>query len=49
MKDDMKLLGLQPELAIIRDMWRDIIIIGQMSDPRSRAEHEKIHVFKNKW
>ena len=24
-KDDMKLLGLQPEWAIFRDMWRDFI------------------------
>ena len=25
MKEDMKLLGLQPERAIFRDMWRDFI------------------------
>ena len=24
-KDDMKLLGLQPEWAIFKDMWRDFI------------------------
>ena len=24
-KDDMKLLGLQPEWTIFRDMWRDLI------------------------
>ena len=24
-KDDMKLLGLQPEWAIFRDTWRDLI------------------------
>ena len=25
MKDDMELLGLHPEWAIFRDMWRDLI------------------------
>ena len=25
MKDDMKLLGLQPEWAMFRNMWRDFI------------------------
>ena len=25
MNDDMKLLGLQPEWAIFKDMWRDFI------------------------
>ena len=24
-KDDMKLLGLQPEWAVFRDMWKDLI------------------------
>ena len=24
-KDDMKVLGLQPDWAIFRDMWRDLI------------------------
>ena len=30
-KDDMKLLGLQPEWAIFRDVWRDFM--GQTSNP----------------
>ena len=25
LKDDMKLLGMQPELAVFRDVWRDFI------------------------
>ena len=25
MKDDMKLVGLQPEWAVFRDVWKDII------------------------
>ena len=24
-KDDMKLLGLQPEWAVFRDVWRDFV------------------------
>ena len=31
-RDDMKLLGLHPEWAIFRDMWRDLIW-GQTSNP----------------
>ena len=30
--DDMKLLGLQPEWAVFRNVWRDFIL-GQMSNP----------------
>ena len=31
-RDDMKLLGLHPEWAVFRDMWRDLIW-GQTSNP----------------
>ena len=33
MKDDMKLLGLLPEWAVFRDVWRDLYM-GQISNPR---------------
>ena len=32
-KDNMKLLGLQPEWAVFRDIWRDSYM-GQTSNPR---------------
>ena len=34
MNDDMKVLGLQPEWAVFRDVWRDFIwAYGQTSNP----------------
>ena len=43
-KDDMKVLGLQPEWAIIRDMWRGFISGKHLT----LAEHGRNESFKNK-
>ena len=32
-RDDMKLLGLQPEWAVFRDMWRDLIWSKRLTLP----------------
>ena len=45
MKNDMKLLGLQPEWAIFRDMWIERLDMGQTSNPSLRSV-EKKDVFK---
>ena len=44
-RDDMKLLGLHPEWAIFRNMWRDLIL-GQTSNPSLAWKNGR---FQNKW
>ena len=43
-RDDMKLLGLHPEWAVFRDMWRDLIW-GKTSNPSLAWKNGR---FKNK-